>query len=70
MLRLAITSTGVVTRAEVVNHPDVGLDQAYDEAALSARNAALLASPLTLPPGNYAKAMDVVLTLNTADSLH
>ena len=31
-----------------------GIDPAYDEIALSARNAALLSSPLTLPPGYHA----------------
>ena len=69
-IRIALTSSGVVTRAEVVNSPELGIDPVYDEIAASARNAALLASPLTLPPGHYAPAMDLILTLDTRDALH
>ena len=67
--RVAITKAGVVTGAEVVNNRKSGVDDAYDEAALSARNAALLSSPLTLPPGHYPELMNVILTLNTRDAL-
>jgi hypothetical protein len=69
LIRVAFTSVGVVTKAEVVNAPEVGVDPAYDEIAFSARNAALLSSPLTLPPGRYARSMDVILSLNTRDAL-
>ena len=68
-IRVAITKAGVVTGAEVVNNRKSGVDDAYDEAALSARNAALLSSPLTLPPGHYPELMNVILTLNTRDAL-
>jgi hypothetical protein len=68
-IRLAITKAGVVTGAEVVNNRKSGVDAAFDEAALSARNAALLSSPLTLPPGHYPELMNVILTLNTRDAL-
>jgi len=63
------TKTGVITKAELVNNSDVGFDSAYEEIAVSARNAALLSSPLTLPPGRYPESMQVILTLNTADAL-
>jgi hypothetical protein len=69
LIRLAINGTGAVTRVEVVNGPAAGIDQAYDEVAVSARNAALLASPLTLPPGHNGKSMDVILNLDTRDAL-
>jgi hypothetical protein len=69
LVRVAITKAGVVTGAEVVNNRKLGVDAAYDEAALSARNAALLSSPLTLPPGHYPELMSVILTLNTRDAL-
>ena len=69
VIRVAITKAGVVTRAEVVNNGKSGVDAAFDEAALSARNAALLSSPLTLPPGHYPELMNVILTLNTRDAL-
>ena len=69
LIRVAITKAGVVTGAEVVNNRKSGVDAAFDEAALSARNAALLSSPLTLPPGHYPELMNVILTLNTRDAL-
>jgi hypothetical protein len=70
LIRVALTNAGVVTRAEVVNNPEVGVDTVYSDIARSARNAALLSSPLTLPPGHYAPLMDLILNLNTKDALH
>ncbi len=69
LIRVAITRAGIVTGAEVVNSRKSGIDPAFDEAALSARNAALLSSPLTLPPGHYPELMNVILSLNTRDAL-
>lgn len=69
-LRVEITRAGVITRAVLVDAHEAGLDAAYDEAAMSARNAALLSSPLTLPPGQYPVSMDLILSLNTRDALH
>ena len=63
------TTTGVVTRAEIVNNVGAGFDSVYDEIAVSARNAALLSSPLALPPGHYPKSMQVIVTLSTAEAL-
>jgi hypothetical protein len=68
-LRVAITMAGVITRADLVDAHEAGLDAAYDETAMSARNAALLSSPLTLPPGQYPASMDLILSLNTRDAL-
>jgi len=69
LIRIALTRGGVVTKAEIVNDPASGIDAAYDEIAASARNAALLSSPLTLPPGRYAESMDLILSFNTKDAL-
>ena len=68
-LRVAITGAGIITRVELVDAHQAGLDAAYDEAAMSARNAALLSSPLTLPPGQYPASMDLILSVNTRDAL-
>lgn len=68
-LRVAITRAGVITRADLVDAHEAGLDAAYDETAMSARDAALLSSPLTLPPGRYPASMDLILSLNTRDAL-
>jgi len=69
MLRVAMTRAGVITQADIVNARESGIDPAYDEAAMSARDAALLSSPLTLPPGQYPASMDLVLSVNTRDAL-
>ena len=69
LIRVSITRSGVVTAAEVVNNRKSGIDPTFDDVALSARNAALLSSPLTLPPGRYPELMNVILSLNTRDAL-
>ncbi len=67
-IHVEITSTGTVIKAEIVNAPHSG-DPAYDEVALSARNAVLLASPFSLPAGHYQDVMDVVLYLDPRGAL-
>lgn len=69
LIRVAITSAGLITKAEIVNNPALGIDPVYDDIAASARDAALLSSPLTLPPGHYASSMNLILSLNTRDAL-
>ena len=69
LIRVSITRAGVVTAAEIVNNRRSGIDPTFDDVALSARNAALLSSPLTLPPGRYPELMNVILSLNTRDAL-
>ena len=39
-------------------------DKLFRTMALSARNAALLASPIALPPGKYDAVMDIAITLD------
>jgi len=67
-IHVEITSTGTVIKAEIVNAPHSG-DPAYDEVAISARNAVLLASPFSLPTGHYQDVMDVVLYLDPRGAL-
>ena len=69
LIRIAVTSAGAITKAEVVNSRGLGIDPVFDEVASSARAAALLSSPLTLPRGSFAESMDVILSLNTRDAL-
>jgi hypothetical protein len=44
-------------------------DKAYRFIAISARNAALLSSPLKLPPGDYDPVMDMVLNFKPREVL-
>ncbi len=69
LIRVEMTSGGVVTEAEIVDTARFAADKAYREIALSARNAVLLASPFALPPGHYKKTMAMTLSLNPRDTL-
>jgi len=69
LVRVEITSTGVVTSAAILDTARFNADKAYREVALSARNAVLLSSPFNLPPGNYKNVMDMTLRLNPRDVL-
>jgi hypothetical protein len=67
-IRIEITSTGSVLKAEIIDNSR-SADPTYREVASSARNAVLSASPLTLPSGRYAKVMQLVLYLDPRASL-
>jgi hypothetical protein len=67
-IRVEMTNAGVVLKAEIVDSART-TDPAYREVAVSARNAVLLSSPLSLPTGHYQGAMNMVLFLNPRDVL-
>jgi hypothetical protein len=67
-IHVELTSDGVVLKAEIVESARAS-DPAYREVAVSARNAVLLSSPLSLPTGHYQGLMDMVLFLNPRDAL-
>jgi hypothetical protein len=69
VIHVEITGAGVVRRADIVPDSRFASDQAYQDIARSARNAVLLSSPLTLPPGRYADVMELTLNLDTRDAL-
>jgi hypothetical protein len=69
-VRVEITNTGTVTKAEIVPNRELASDKAYQDAARSARNAVILSSPFTLPAGNYTARMAFTLRLDTRDALH
>lgn len=66
VLRVVINRDGTVAEAEILDEPQHGLDPAYQTLARSARNAALLASPLTLPPERYQEVKEITLRMNPA----
>ncbi|HVM80175.1 MAG TPA: hypothetical protein VMU06_14225 [Stellaceae bacterium] len=63
-LHLVINRDGSVSKAEIVEDRARAADPAYRELAQSARNAALLSSPLKLPAGSYEAVADILLTMN------
>jgi outer membrane biosynthesis protein TonB len=60
-IHLLLNRDGKVASAEVVPDPRLATDENFRTLAMSARNAALLSSPLTLPPGTYDLVKDITL---------
>jgi hypothetical protein len=69
LIHVEISGAGAVRRAEIVPDSRFASDQAWQDIARSARNAVLLSSPFTLPPGRYADVMELTLNLDTRDAL-
>jgi hypothetical protein len=67
-IHVVLTPDGVIRKAEIVN--DRGTDAAYHSLAISARNAVILSSPITLPVGTPGTMLDVVLNLSPKDTLN
>jgi hypothetical protein len=68
-LRIVVLRSGRVARAEILDRERYTRDALYRDIALSARNAVLLSSPLTLPAGAFGDQIEVTLTLNPRDTL-
>jgi hypothetical protein len=68
-IRVEMTSTGAVTKAEIADTARFNSDSTYRAIALSARNAVLLSSPFVLPGGPYSDRMVFTLSLNTKEAL-
>jgi len=62
-------SDGTIVKAEIVDRERSSTDAVYRSVALSARNAILLASPLTIPAGQLAGTVDVTIDLNPRATL-
>jgi len=69
-LHVVMKANGTIASAEIVDKHRYATDAAFRQIAMSARNAILLASPITLPPGNYAPETAMTLSLNPRDVLH
>ena len=68
-LRIVVLRNGRVAKVEILDRERYTKDALYRDIALSARNAVLLSSPLTLPAGAIDYSMDVTLNLNPRDTL-
>ncbi len=65
VIHIVLRPDGSVSRADIVDTPRYRSDSAYRDFALSARNAVLLSSPLTVPAGDYDIAKDIILDFNS-----
>jgi hypothetical protein len=70
LIRVLLKPDGTVLTADIVDKQRYATDAVYRWIALSARNAVLLSSPLTLPSGLGDENLDLTLKLNPKDALH
>jgi hypothetical protein len=69
-IRLTMTRAGVISDVRIVDQQRFNHDKLFRGMALSARNAAILASPIPLPPGKYDAVMEIAITLDPRAVLH
>ena len=62
LVRVRLLQSGVIDDVTIVDTARMHTDAPFRNMALSARDAALLASPIQLPPGHYERV--TVLTIN------
>ena len=63
-IRLKMSRSGVISDVRIVDQVRFVNDKLFRDMALSARNAALLASPIPLPPGHHKAVSDITITLD------
>jgi len=63
-ITLKMSRAGVLSDIRIVDQARFNTDKQFRDMALSARNAAINASPLALPPGHYQATTDIAITLD------
>ena len=66
--RVVMKRDGTIVSAVIMEEARSKADALYRDAALSARNAVILSSPIALPPGDYPRVMHFTLTLDPKDT--
>jgi len=69
-MTLRMSRQGVITDVRINDQQRFNTDKLFRSMALSARNAAMLASPIPLPPGHYDAVMTIAITLDPKAVLH
>lgn len=64
-VQVTMKRDGTISEAAIVEQARAKTDAYYRDIAVGARNAVLLSSPITLPPGDYPKEMHFTLRLDT-----
>jgi hypothetical protein len=64
LVRLRLSSAGGISDVVIADQQRMRDDRAFHDMALSARDAALLASPIQLPPGHYEKSQTLTIDLD------
>ncbi len=68
-IHIVLEKDGTVAKAEIVKTSGEANDQVYRYVSITARNAVILSSPFTLPPGSYESVKDIVLDLNPSRTM-
>ncbi len=63
-LRVRLLSSGIIDDVTIQDAARMKTDAAFHDMALSARDAAILASPLDLPPGSYPRVQTLTIILD------
>ncbi len=66
-LHIVMRRDGAIVNVEIVDRARYLSDAVYRSISLSARNAVLLSSPISLPPGEYRDVMQMTLVFNPRD---
>ena len=69
-LTLKMSREGVISDVRITDQQRFNNDKLFRGMALSARNAAILASPIPLPPGHYDAVTSIAITLDPKAVLH
>ncbi len=64
LVRLKLFNTGIIDDVEIIDQKRFATDKPFRNMALSARNAAMLASPIEMPPGNHARVQVLTIDLD------
>ena len=68
-IHVLLKRDGTVLEAEIVDTQRMKTDATYRWIAISARNAIILSSPLTLPPDFDRNNLELTLKLNPRDTM-
>jgi hypothetical protein len=69
LLHVTVTAKGAITEVVIADQPRFITDKTFHEMALSARNAALLASPIQMPPGPWPAVIKLDIDLDPKAAL-
>ena len=68
LLRITVSDRGVFTDIAILDREEFDGNLLYRSMAISARNAAMLSSPVQMPPGNWPKQTVLTIALNPRDA--
>jgi hypothetical protein len=66
-LLITVTDKGEFSEVTILDRQDFDGNLLYRSMAITARNAAVLTSPIAMPPGAWPKATTLTITLNPRD---